>query len=45
MLTKQGKDSLLVGGPIDLDRAKALEKVLEKQLGIVNVPVRSEWSH
>jgi len=43
-LTKQGGDEVLVGGPLDLDRAKALEAVLEKQLGIVNVPVRSEWS-
>ena len=42
--TKQGGDEVLVGGPLDLDRAKALEAVLEKHLGIVNVPVKSEWS-
>lgn len=42
--TKQGGDEVLVGGPIDAGRAKALEAVLEKHLGIVNVPVRYEWS-
>ena len=40
---KQGGDAVLVGGPIDLDRAKALEQVLELHLGIANVPVTAEW--
>jgi hypothetical protein len=40
---RDGKDESLVGGPLDLARAKALEAVLEKQLGIVNVPVSAEW--
>ena len=41
---KQGGDAVLVGGPLDASSAKALEAVLETQLGIVNVPVQWEWS-
>ena len=40
----RGGDEVLVGGPLDADRAKALEGVLERQLGLTNVPVTAEWS-
>jgi hypothetical protein len=36
---KSGQDELIVGGPLRDDRARALEHVLEKQLGIVDRPV------